>query len=210
MASRGNRTVAIFLVLLLSSGMFMHTELAYGADIRREQERVCLDSTCFERQSGTSGLSLIGVAHFRYWGFRVYSAGLYADPDKGPLSFEQIGQREVELKLTYYRAFEPEEFVSSGESLMRENKEISFESISRESSRFNELYRSVKPGDTYAIHFTPGKGVSLKLNDTHLGTVEGDLFGRAYLGVWLSKKSISEKFTRQILDPERVRGGGEG
>jgi hypothetical protein len=199
--------ICALLLLFLVSGTS-----TWAVEVKNEQHRVCLGETCFPRCSDISKLPISGAAHFRYWGFRVYSAALYYSPENGASAVDPLAAGNLELKLSYYRSFEIEDFIKSGESLMQENPQVNFERIRTQSEQMNSLYRAVKPGDSYSIYFRSGRGIELRLNGDLLGTVPGDEFGRAYLGVWLSSTSISEKFTRTILSPERVRiqnGGRE-
>ena len=184
---------------------FMSSSSVWALEVRNERDRVCLGETCFPRCSEISKLPISGAAHFRYWGFRVYSAALYYSPDVAASAKGPWGEGDIELKLSYYRSFDEEDFIKSGESLMQQNPHVEFEKIRAQSQLMNSLYRSVSPGDIYSIFFRPGKGTELRLNGKLLGGVPGDDFGRAYLGVWLSSTSISENFTSTILSPELVR-----
>jgi len=110
----------------------------------------------------------------------------------------------MELRLTYYRELTPKDFISSGESLMKDNPEVAFNEIREQSNQMNALYKKVERGDTYSIYFKPGVGTALLLNGALLGVVPGDAFGKAYLSVWLSTSSISENFTKDLLDSDRI------
>lgn len=174
-----------------------------AGDLLCEELRVCKGETCFSRSSDVAPLTLSGIAHFRYWGFRVYSAALYTAPGRA-VSLGDVGVAEMELRLTYYRELTPKDFISSGESLMKDNPEVAFNEIREQSNQMNALYKKVERGDTYSIHFKPGVGTALLLNGALLGVVPGDAFGKAYLGVWLSTSSISEDFTEDLLDSDRI------
>lgn|GEM_PF-1422411 len=148
-----------------------------------------------------SQLSLRGQSAFTYWGFSVYKAALHLmEHDTEPQ--KSLGTNAVRLEITYDRDFTPQDFIESGEELMKNNPEVKFAKIAAQVAEMNRLYQAVKIGDTYTISYSPDSGLSLALNGQVLGTVQGPEFARAYLGIWLSKHSISKRFTEELL------GGG--
>ncbi|MDD1633559.1 MAG: chalcone isomerase family protein, partial [Methylococcaceae bacterium] len=62
----------------------------------------------------------------------------------------------------------------------------------------NRLYRDVKEGDRYALDYAPGKGTTLSLNGSPLGTIEGADFAAAYYAIWLGAKPISDTMRDEL------------
>ena len=163
----------------------------------------CIGEVCFPSEVSDTSVRFLNATRFRYFGFKVYSAALYASASsqevKSWINKESLEPPRIALVIHYYRDFDAEDFITSGTDLMKENKTVQMDTIANEISKMNLLYRPVKEGDEYTILFSPEKGTSLLLNNNLIGSVPGVEFGRAYLGIWLSKTSIGESFTEALL-----------
>lgn len=185
-----------FILILISFLQFSNLALA------EEAQRNCIADICFAEQVSEKQLNLLQVAKFRYFGFKVYAAALYSAGTQAEVKrWIDTGEspKAVALTLHYFMDFTAEDFQKSGTQLIRENEEISFESVKAGLEKINSLYAPVKEGDQYTILFIPGEGTKLLLNGVTRGVVPGDEFGRAYLGIWLSKTSVGESFTNTLL-----------
>ena len=162
-------------------------------------ELACLWETCVPKEKNLEGmsLSLRGLAPFRYFGFRVYTAALYL-PDEVKDVGSSLGLVPLRLEIHYYREFAAKDFRESGEEVLGKNPEVSIEKFRAELDEINSFYRPVVVGDSYALTFLPDRGLTLLLNDLPLGTVRGNDFARAYLGIWLSRYSLSSSFTEEL------------
>ncbi|MFM8357803.1 MAG: chalcone isomerase family protein, partial [Verrucomicrobiota bacterium] len=65
--------------------------------------------------------------------------------------------------------------------------------------RLNRAYRDIRPGDRYTLTYLPGRGTTLRLNDTELVTIEGADFAGAYFRIWLGDDPISPALRDQLL-----------
>lgn len=146
----------------------------------------------------TAPLPLRGEATYTYWGFTVYKARLYVPAEIMDVQ-ESLGKTPLRLELTYARDLKREDFIESGAVFMKDNKEIPFQTVSQQNEQMNELYQNVKEGDTYAIEFLPGKGTTLYYNGEPKGMVPGDAFAASFLGIWLSRYSLKQSFTEELL-----------
>lgn len=162
----------------------------------------CIADVCFPEQLSENRLKLLQVAKYRYFGFKVYAAALYSTSSQSEVKrWIDTGEnpQAVALTLHYFMEFTPEDFRKSGTQLIRENDAISFDLVKAGVDKINSLYAPVKESDQYTILFIPGEGTKLLLNGESRGVVPGDEFGRAYLGIWLSKVSVGESFTNTLL-----------
>jgi hypothetical protein len=141
-------------------------------------------------QSYSQQLTLIGTTTFRYFGFKVYDAKVFA-PSGTANVLDVLGKAPVRLELKYARDLTAKDFIESGEAYMKDNDQIPFESIKQFSDQMNKLYQDVKEGDVYQIYFEPGQGVQLFLNDVPKGQVKNDTFAVAYLNIW--KEDVFEQ-----------------
>lgn len=164
----------------------------------------CVWDTCVPGQKTVIGQELSLRAHtpFRYWGFKVYTAALYA-PEEITNIENALGSAPMRLEIHYYRKFSAKDFRESGEEVLGRNPEVNLSDFRAELDKINGLYRPVTEGDSYALTFAPGRGLTLLLNDAPLGTVQGDKFARAYLGIWLSRYSLSKDLTRALTQGQR-------
>jgi len=146
----------------------------------------------------TAPLPLRGEATYTYWGFTVYKARLFVPADIVDVQ-QSLGKTPLRLELTYARDLKREDFIESGAVFMKDNKEIPFQTVSQQNEQMNALYQNVKEGDTYAIEFLPGKGTTLYYNGEPQGMVPGDAFAASFLGIWLSRYSLKQSFTEELL-----------
>ncbi len=156
---------------------------------------ILLSSYLLTFEALSEPLSLMGSTTFRYYGFKVYDAKVYAPPGTKNVS-EILGKAPVRLELRYARALSSKDFIRSGEAYMKDNAQIPFESVKEYSDQMNKLYQDVNEGDVYQIYFEPGQGVQLFLNGTPKGQVKNDRFAIAYLNIW------NEDVFRKLIPPD--------
>ncbi len=192
----------LFLILLLLSPI---TKAASEPILAPNANSVCAWNTCVPRSRvvGQVKLPLRSLVPFRYWGFKVYVAALYAS--SSVLNIEKVlGMSPMRLELHYYRSFTAEDFISSAQQVLGKNPNAKLAELQVQLEQINRLYQAVAPGDSYALSYDPAQGLTLSLNDEPKGTISGSDFARAYLGIWLSSYSLSssltEKLTQQQLD----------
>jgi hypothetical protein len=152
-----------------------------------------------DRLPGEPPLELRGAAVLRYMALlRVYAAALWVGEgvDSG-LVLEDVPKR---LEIEYFRAFSAEQFAESTRVKIAEN--VSPEEYAHLEPRIeelNQLYRSVQPGDRYAITYLPGRGVQLAFNGAPLGWIEGADFGAAMFSIWLGREPLDDALKRRLL-----------
>jgi hypothetical protein len=159
-------------------------------------------------------LELHGVALFRYRVFfRAYVAGLYlpagVDPDE---VLEDVPKR---LELSYFWAIDAKDFGRAANELLA--RQLSPEEMAPLKSRLDTLhraYRSIEPGQRYALTYTPGIGTELSLNGEPIALVPGADFAAAYFGIWLDETAPLDAGLRARLlagqDRSRAAPDGSG
>ena len=144
-------------------------------------------------------LPLRGTGRLVWMGMvTVYNAALYLPADI-PGS-EALGDLPKRLELRYHISIKGEKFGESAEPFL--NKNVPAEALARLKPRIeqlNRLYRDVKEGDRYALDYTPGKGTTLSLNGSPLGTIEGADYAAAYFAIWLGAKPISDTMRDELM-----------
>jgi hypothetical protein len=152
-----------------------------------------------DRLPGEPPLELRGAAVLRFMALlRVYAAALWVG--EGVDSSRVLEDVPKRLEIEYFRAFSAEQFAESTRVKIGEN--VSPEDYARIEPRIeelNELYRSVQPGDRYAITYLPGRGVELAFNGAPLGWIEGADFGAAMFSIWLGERPLDASLKRRLL-----------
>ncbi|CAK9032158.1 Asparagine synthetase [glutamine-hydrolyzing] 1 (Glutamine-dependent asparagine synthetase 1) [Durusdinium trenchii] len=146
-----------------------------------------------------------GCCHLKYYGFEVCAAVLYLPEDApAPRSGAEIMDSSLPkiLELRYCRSFPGEHFRWVTRWAMSRNGHPT-ETDTAEA--FNALYRDVTHGDCYTLGYHPAQGecgrVSLQLNGTELGAVEGRSFSEAIFSVWFGPKPFLEDLKQELLRP---------
>lgn len=164
----------------------------------------CVDGCCLPPQAVVGGeqLEFRGISTFRRWGFKVYTGALYVSPGASPRDAILSGVKK-KLILCFHRSLTTDQFIEKSEEILGENPENSLERLRPQLTGMNKLYVPVKEGDTYAISYEPSSTtMRLFFNDRELGSFPDATFARAYFGIWLSKHSVSERFTEELLGVE--------
>ncbi len=183
--------------------------LATGLAAAEEPRAVYTDDTesgttterdvAFARRAtvGETDLVLRGTGSLRYWGFLVYTAGLYAPPDALP--DDDIAAQPHMIRLHYHRSLTEENFRESTTEGIEKNSRTDAAKLADPLDEVNDLYRDVKQGDEYRVVYDPEVGVSLYFNETFQGTITGgEDFARAYLGIWIGPEALSSSMRDKL------------
>jgi len=128
----------------------------------------------------------------------VYDAALYLPADVQGKDVLRDVPKQLELR--YHISIKGEKFGESAVPFLEKN--VPREELARLKPRLeqlNRLYRDVKEGDRYALTYAPGKGTTLSLNGSPLGTIEGADFAAAYFAIWLGAKPISDTMRDELM-----------
>ena len=103
------------------------------------------------------------------------------------------------LEIRYHVSIKGEKFGESAEPFLKKNVPAEVLAVIRQRiEQLNRLYQDVKEGDRYALDYAPGKGTTLSLNGSPLGTIEGADFASAYFAIWLGSKPISDTMRDEL------------
>ena len=165
--------------------------------------KVCREGACFSSRQAIGGteVPLKGTALLEYLFFDVYSAAFYAEPSIDS-SEEALASGRKAIVVQYHRRLEREEFIKSTEELLQNNPTVEVKEIRDELQQLYRMYRDVEAGDRYVAEYVTGHGTTLRLNGMKQGTIPGEKFQRAYFGIWLSRYSVNQEFTEQLLGKE--------
>ncbi len=190
---RSPRRLLFLFALLLGLGSAVPAAAAVESGVRFEEQAVLEDAP------GDTALELCATGLLRYRVvFKGYAAALYRDDCKAPEGVLSDAPRRLEL--SYFWAIDGDKFGEAAETLLRRNLDpAAFAALEERMNRLHASYRSVEPGDRYALTYVPGLGTELALNGRMLTRIEGEDFARAYFGIWLGRNPIDEKLRDALL-----------
>ena len=140
-----------------------------------------------------------GVALLRWMKiFKVYVAALYLPQNHPP--DEVLADIPKRLEISYLVSIDGPDFGKGAEAILERN--VTPNELARLRTRIDQLnavYRDVKPGDRYALTYTPGSGTELSYNGSPLITIEGADFAAAYFGIWLGENPIDVKMRNRLI-----------
>lgn len=148
--------------------------------------------------SPSGPLPLRGATLCRYWGFKVYTAAFYVDPQARSLE-EILGLAPKRLVLYYNRSIDREDLVEATEQALRRNPDVNLPAIRTRLDRLYRWFEDVDKGDRFRLDYIPGEGSTLYFNGRPRGVIEGEDFARALFGVWLSDYSLNEDYRDRLL-----------
>ncbi len=176
------RHVVIALLLLLS--------LTVQAN---EADR--LKQAAFPAQS--QELALKNQAVLTYLWADVYAAALYAPKD---LSARQAWnqQKALRLELYYFRDIDRSDVIKAATATLE--RQQASERLRAEIKKLHASFRNIRSGDRYALDFRPGRGLNLEINGQVVFSSRDDELARAYLGIWLAPKGLSDSLRDKLLN----------
>ncbi len=150
-------------------------------------------------EGGGGDLELRGLATLRWRRLiKAYAAALYLD-DGTPSHrvFDDVPKR---LEIEYFWSIEGDDFGPAAEQILaRGMSEADLTALRPRLARMHAAFRSVRPGDRYALTYVPGRGTELSLNGERLVSVPGADFAAAYFAIWLGEQPIDGGFRDRLL-----------
>jgi hypothetical protein len=175
-----------------SVGWFVFTSATGTADA---------SSVDFREQvkSGETSLTLCGSGIARYRRIiKVYSAALY----RADCSAPGLLDGEMRLELAYFRSIAGDRFGRLADASLRETLAPSaYAALKERLAQLHAAYRSVVPGDRYALTYQPDGQTRLELNGERLETIRGKDFARAYFGLWLGPQPLDRALRDRLNAP---------
>ena len=185
--------------LMMAALLFLFWTGHASATIGREVTMI--DGTGFANsiEVNKNRLHLKGAAMLRVLIFVQAYAGAFYLPREadGSMALDDIGKY---LELEYRVAISAEDFADATRQKIKESlPPADFSRLLPKIESLNRLYRSVQPGDRYALAYIPGEGTQLIYNSTPLGSVSGADFANALFGIWIGENPIDKGFRDKLL-----------
>ena len=143
------------------------------------------------------GLALKNQAVFNYLWADVYAAALYAPADlAAKQAWEQ--QKAVRLALYYFRDIDRDDVIKAA-TVTLERQQANAR-LKPQLDQLHTSFRNVRSGDRYALDFRPGRGLKLEINEQVVFSSRDEELARAYLGIWLAPKGLSDELRDKLLN----------
>ena len=141
-------------------------------------------------------LALKNQAVLTYLWADVYAAALYAPADLGAKqAWDQ--QKALRLVLYYFREIDRDDVIKAANTTL-ERQQASAQ-LKPKLDQLHTSFRNIRRGDRYALDFHPGRGLNLAINDQVVFSSRNDELARAYLGIWLAPKGLSDELRGKLL-----------
>lgn len=172
----------------------------------------CLNKACFPeiREWGTQRFRLIGLSSLiKYVKFVVYTAALYL-PEREP-GVQVPPERDAKiLVIRYQRDLEKQQVIDSLRRDLHSMKDIRMEELNERFAQLEAAFEPPAKGDVYDFVFVPGAGLTMIRNGRTLAVIQGDDFGYAFFGVWISPDVEDQKMRGELLGTLKVGAESSG
>jgi hypothetical protein len=131
----------------------------------------------------------------------VYAAAFYAPRQANPrAAFETPLSHRLELY--YFRDIDREDVIEAAwTTLSRQHDARTLEPLRDALDGLHESFRDIRPGDRYALNFSPDGGLTLERNGKIAFTSQNPQLAKVYLGIWLAPKGLSDELRNRLLAP---------
>ncbi|MDZ7910082.1 MAG: chalcone isomerase family protein [Gemmobacter sp.] len=147
-------------------------------------------------EAALAGQSLRGQSLYRYWGFEVYVATLYTEPDFAAARFEQ---QRFALELQYRRAFKGSDIAQRSIDEMQGIAPLTPPQATGWKAAMERLFPDVRPGDRLMGEYRPGSGGRFFLNGRPLGGIDDPVLAARFFGIWLSPRTSAPQLREALI-----------
>ena len=158
--------------------------------------------------TNVSGARNLGGARLSVWGFQVYDALLWAEPEFTPESYLQ---RSFALEINYLRNVNGSDIADSSIKEMRGIGSMTDAQAQAWLAQMRKLFPDIKKGDRLVGIYKPAGGAIFTLNSQPAGEVRDAEFARLFFGIWLSPQTSKPQMRLQLLGlaPNTNMGGNK-
>lgn len=152
-----------------------------------------------EATIGSATVPLRGRHLLTWWGFKVYTAAFYAEPDRASYDAMLAADSPRKLVLRYHRRIEAADIARATEEMVGKNPNVDIAALRERLDRLYACYSDVRDGDEYGVAYdSEARTTTVALNGKIQCTIEGEDFAAAFFGIWLGPHSISPEMSRKL------------
>jgi hypothetical protein len=139
---------------------------------------------------------LLGSARFRFRGFNVYDAQLWAAPG---FQAAQYAQRPFAMTLNYLRAIKGAAIAERSLQEMQDIAPVDKAHAATWMQAMTQLFPDVQAGDRITGSHQPGQGANFWRNGQPLSQIADDRFSQSFFGIWLHPDTSLLALRRELL-----------
>ena len=182
------------LLIALTTLLLMSTEL-HASNTERLQEANFAPSLALNQNN----LERKNQSVLTYLWADVYAAAFYA-PAQASASQAATKPLTQRLELFYFRNIDSEDVIEAAwVTLERQHDDATLKRLRPDIDALHATFRDIRPGDRYALNLNADSGLILEINGTVAYTSQDLELAKAYLGIWLSPKGLSDKLRTSLL-----------
>jgi hypothetical protein len=137
-----------------------------------------------------------GEAQLRFFGFSVYRARLWTEPE---FEADAYAEHPLVLELLYDRSLQGEAIAERSLTEMQRSRAISREQGSAWLAAMRRTFPDVSEGDRLTGMYRPGQATFFEFNGRMRAPVNDSAFGPAFFGIWLAETTSEPALRRQLL-----------
>jgi hypothetical protein len=138
----------------------------------------------------------MGTARLKVWGFEVYDARLWAEPE---FRADNYIRSSFALEIHYLRSFDNNAVADRSLKEMRGIGEINEAQAQQWLAQMRGIFPDIAQGDRLVGLHKPGEGASFVFNGKSVGEIRDPEFARLFFGIWLSPKTSHPQMRRELL-----------
>ena len=139
---------------------------------------------------------LLGTARLTVWGFAVYDARLWVNPDFQSASYARSA---FALELTYLRNFEGKAIAERSLQEIRRQGSVDDAQAARWLAALEAAIPDVRAGDRLLGVYQPASGVALWHNGVADASLGEPLLERRFMGIWLDPATSEPTLRLRLL-----------
>ena len=140
--------------------------------------------------------TLRGEARLRFFGFSVYRARLWTEPD---FNVQNYASHPLVLELNYERSLKGDAIAERSLEEMRRGRTLTQAQESEWLAAMRRTFPDVDDGDRLTGVYRPGQASLFALNGQARAPVRDAAFGPAFFGIWLADHTSEPALRRQLL-----------
>jgi Chalcone isomerase-like len=151
--------------------------------------------------NGTPALVLNGAGIREKLFLDIYVGALYL-PEKSADAeaiLSSTGPACVAMHFIYKEVSKEKIIEAWEDGLAANHSPTEMQALRTELEKFNALFRTVHRGDVIRICYLPGTGTGVRINNEVRGSVPGESFFHALLGIWLGAHPVSQDLKKGML-----------
>jgi Chalcone isomerase-like len=175
-------------ILIAACAMFYWAGNAFALKKASEQPAEVVQSIANARN--------VGAARLKVWGFEVYDARLWAEPE---FNADSYLRNSFALEIHYLRSFDNNAVADRSLKEMRGIGEMNETQAQQWLAQMRSIFPDIAQGDRLVGLHKPGVGASFVFNGKSVGEIRDPEFARLFFGIWLSPKTSHPKMRRELL-----------